>query len=194
MSSKRSRSRSPEKSRSKSAQHRSKKQRHAKPHDRREEESNTSAALNALLDKVTLISSSMENFNTRLSALESRQTQQTLSNEHVQLEVDEQDHDDAAFCHRSYETGSVDQLSVYVPPDQDLEIVSPAILDTHDGHRDGPTKSKSLDPVPNKISANVTTSIYPAIFHSSGPFKDSYRTPLQQCQGLNLQILQLLMG
>ena len=121
MSSKRSRSRSPEKSRSKSAQHRSKKQRHAKPHDRREEQSNTSAALNALLDKVTLISSSMENFNTRLSALESRQTQQTLlSNEHVQLEVDEQDHDDAAFCHRSYETGSADQLSVYVPPDQDL--------------------------------------------------------------------------
>ena len=159
MSSKRSRSRSPEKSRSKSAQHRSKKQRHAKPHDRREEESNTSAALNALLDKITLISSSTENFNTRLSALESCQTQQTLlSNEHVQLEVDEQDHDDAAFCHRSYETGSVDQLSVYVPPDQDLEIVSPAILDTHDGHGDGATKSKSLDPVLNKISANVTTS------------------------------------
>ena len=137
------------------------KERHAKPQDRRGDDVNKiSAALNALLDQVTLISSSMENTNNRLSALESRRIQQTqMSNEQVKHEVDEQDHDDPAFGHRLYEMSSVDQLSVHVPPNQDLEIVSPAIMDTHDSHGCGHTTTKSLDPVPSKISTSVTTSI-----------------------------------
>jgi hypothetical protein len=102
----------------------------------------------------------MESFDNRLSALESSVTQQScLSNDQVQLVADGDVQDDqSALCHHSFETSSIDQISVSVPPDLGLDTVSPEILDTHDCHKNGSTKGKSPNPVPNNNSAYVSTS------------------------------------
>lgn len=168
-SSKRSRSRSNEASRSRSHSHRRSKkhcsnEKHSDDdHVQRVANSGSAEALNQLLDKVSQISASMESFNTRLSVLETNQAHQTTSSHSMHHSPEMARELDG---HEQGASDCSDQLSTTVPTDHDLEGTSPRHMDTHEGHEDGPTMSKSLDPVNGeKISPLENSLEKPQLFN-----------------------------
>ena len=146
-SSKRSRSASPQASKSRS-HHRSKRSRSGGKHREEHSKDNSTSpiVLNQILEKIKQLSSHMEKIDGRLDLLESTRTYQAeLQNSQLPLERK------ASYCHPAFEEERLEyfyRLSVTASPDHILDDSSPNV-DNHDGHRVAPMTSKSLDPVQN---------------------------------------------
>jgi hypothetical protein len=122
-----------------------------------------------------------------MSSSKRQNNQAERSNEQVTLE-----RDDFVPDHSSGKDDSEyqDQLSVMVSPDQGFDISCPIPLDCNYGHGDGPTTSKSLDPVHN--TNNVDEATIPqseasgkALPHDSEPEKVQLFNPTAESAGWN---------
>ena len=143
--------------------------------------------LNELLQKLTQMSSTLETLDNRLGVLEKQNNQAERSNEQVTLE-----HDDFVPDHLSGKDDSEyqDQLSIMVSPVQGFDISCPIPLDCNYGHGDGPTTSKSLDPVHNTNNVDEATIPQPeasgkALPHDSEPEKVQLFNPTAESPGWN---------
>ena len=145
--SKRSRSRSPEASTSQSRSHQSKRRRAS---SQAKDTEATTSTLSKLLEKVASIGSIIEQFNDRLSFLESSHQHRPTSSPNlgnVDSEVintrDEIDNTVVAGD-EAEDNDSLERLSVSIQRDPELESVSPETLDPNCSHKCGNLTSKAL--------------------------------------------------